>query len=158
MDKKDLQLFLIDSNKAGYASGENKRWLKEPDKSTTILFKKGLFQSHDNYFGGEPYGGRIVVFFDGKPIWMMVYYGWLEKGTSAESVYAVLRNALMRMPEDYPFRGPSEFREGEFVYLNSWEGELGRFHGDEKIICNGELLYKGKYAGGYVDQAVQGGR
>ncbi len=33
---------------------------------------------HDNYFGGEPYGGRSVAFHQGKPVWIAVYYGWVE--------------------------------------------------------------------------------
>jgi hypothetical protein len=52
---KDLKQFLLDSNKAGYAGGEEKKWIKETDGSTTIPFLKGLFKSHDNFFGGVPY-------------------------------------------------------------------------------------------------------
>lgn len=62
MDKESLRQFLIDSNKAGYAGGEEKKWIKESDGSTTIPFEKEDFRSHDNFFGGEPYGGRIIVF------------------------------------------------------------------------------------------------
>jgi len=152
MNKEGLRLFLIDSNKAGYASGDAKKWLKESDGSTTILFEKGLWKSHDNFFGGEPYGGRIIVFYEGNPFWMMVYYGWVEKGANIKSVYGILRNALLRMPEDYPFRGPREYREGEFIYTNSWQGELERFSGEENITCKSELPYKANYMGGYVDQ------
>lgn len=35
---------------------------------------------NDNFFGGEPYGGREVVFYEEKPVWMMVYYGWVAEG------------------------------------------------------------------------------
>src|SRR3989344_4499971 len=104
MKISDLKQFLIDSNKAGYAGGEEKKWIKEPDGSTTIPFEKGGFRSHDNFFGGEPYGGRTIVFYDGKPYWVMVYYGWVKEGVEANPVYGVLRNVLMQMPEDNPFR------------------------------------------------------
>src|SRR3990167_2900783 len=102
MDKGSLKRFLIASNKAGYAGGEEKKWVKEKDGSTTIPFKLGDWESHDNFFGGEPYGGRTVVSYKGKPVWIMVYYEWIAEGVQTDPVYKILRGALMRMPEDTP--------------------------------------------------------
>ncbi len=152
MDKNLLRQFLIDSNNAGYAGGERKAWIKESDGSTTIPFEKGEWRSSDNFFGGEPYGGRTIVFYQNKPVWLMVYYGWVEGGVEADPVYKVLRNALMRMPEDAPFRGPKEYEEGDFLYLNSWDGDVERFSGEEKITQDGKLVYKANYMGGSVDK------
>lgn len=95
MNLEELRQFLIDSNAAGYAGGEEKKWIKEPDGSTTIPFEKGDFKCHDNFFGGEPYGGRDIVFYKNKPVWIMVYYGWVsEECKSADPVYTILRKAL----------------------------------------------------------------
>lgn len=152
MNKEALRQFLIDANKAGYAGGEEKKWIKELDGSTTIPFEKGSWKSHDNFFGGEPYGGRTIVFYEGKPYWTMVYYGWVAEGVESNPVYGVLRNALMQMPEDYPFRGPNEYKEGEFTYINSWKGKVERFSGEEQITQSGKLIYKANYLGGFVDQ------
>lgn len=152
MNKEALRQFLIDSNNAGYAGGEEKKWTKEPDGSTTIPFEKGSWRSHDNFFGGEPYGGRTVVFCEGKPYWMMVYYGFVEEGIETNPIYGVLRNALKQMPEDYPYRGPKEYREGEFTYTNNWDGEVNRFSGEERITRGEKLIYKANYIGGLVDQ------
>ncbi|MCL5409858.1 MAG: DUF5680 domain-containing protein [Patescibacteria group bacterium] len=152
MNKELLRQFLVDSNKAGYAGGEAKKWIKEADGSTTIPFEKGDFRSHDNFFGGEPYGGRVVVFHNDKAVWMMVYYGWVAEGVATDPVYGVLRNALMQMPEDAPFRGPKEFKDGEFVYSNSWDGDVERYSGKEQITQSGKLIYKADYRGGLVDQ------
>jgi len=149
---KNLKQFLIDSNKAGYAGGKEKQWIKENDRSTTIPFKKGGWKSHDNFFGGEPYGGRTVVFYDNKPFWIMVYYGWVEKEVEINSVYKVLRNALRQMPEDYPFRGPKGYKNNKYVYNNSWKGNVESFSGEEKIKKNGKLIYKANYLGGLIDQ------
>lgn len=135
-----------------YAGGEEKKWIKERDGSTTIYFEKGDWKSHDNYFGGEPYGGRAVVFQNDKPIWVMVYYGWAVKNIETDLVYEILRNALMRMPEDYPFLGPKEYSEGEYVYVNSWKGDVQRFFGEEKIIQGERMIYKANYIGGLVDE------
>lgn len=152
MNKEILRQFLIDSNKAGYAGGEEKKWIKEPDGSTTIPFSKGEWRSHDNFFGGEPYGGRVVVFHQEKPAWIMVYYGWVAEGAPTDPIYAILRNALMRMPEEAPFRGPKEFQEGEYTYKNEWTGDVERYSGEEQITQGDKLVYKANYMGGLVDQ------
>jgi len=152
MDKERLREFLVASNKAGYAGGNSKRWIKEPDGSTTIPFEQGEWKSHDNFFGGEPYGGRTIVFHNGKPEWMMVYYGWVVEHADADQVYEVLRNSLKQMPEDYPYRGPERYEEGQFVYSNQWTGELERFSGEERIIQGEKLLYQANYIGGEVDK------
>lgn len=152
MNKETLRQFIIETNKAGYAGGEEKKWIKEPDGSTTIPFEKGKWKSHDNFFGGEPYGGRTIVFHNDKPVWIMVYYGWISGDTAVDPIYAILRNALMKMPEEYPYRGPKEYGEGGYSYTNSWRGELEQFSGEEKIIQGGKLIYKANYLGGIVDQ------
>jgi hypothetical protein len=152
MNLNNLKQFLIESNNAGYASGESKKLVKESDGSTTIPFKKGPWKSHDNFFGGEPYGGRTVVFFKNKPVWLMAYYGWITEGVENASVYKTLQGALKQMPPNYPYRGPKEFKENEFVYINSRTGEIDRFSGEEQITQNGKLVYKANYFGGLVDQ------
>lgn len=152
MNKESLKQFLMDSNSAGYAGGEEKKWIKEPDGSTTIPFEKDLWKSHDNFFGGEPYGGRTIVFYEGKPYWIMVYYGRVEEKIDNDLVYKILRNALKQMPSSYPFRGPKEFIEGEYVYTNFWKGEVDDFSGEEQITQAGKLVYKANYLGGLVDQ------
>ncbi len=152
MDAELLRQFLIDSNKAGYAGGEEKKWIKEDNGSTTIPFEKGNWKSHDNFFGGEPYGGRTVVSYKNKPMWIMVYYGLVIESVEVKQVYEVLKQALMNMPEDYPYRGPKEYKNNDFIYKNFWTGELDNFSGEEKIYKNEKLIYKANYIGGFVDQ------
>ncbi|OQA93087.1 MAG: hypothetical protein BWY24_00728 [Microgenomates group bacterium ADurb.Bin219] len=152
MNKEALRQFLVDSNKAGYAGGEEKKWIKEPNGSTTIPFEKGEWRSDDNFYGGEPYGGRIVVFYKDKPHWMMVYYGWVTEDVETNIVYGILRGALMKMPDDAPFRGPREYKEGKFTYTNKWIGDVEQYSGEEQITQGGNLIYKANYMGGLVDQ------
>lgn len=149
---EELKQFLLESNRAGYAGGEERGWVKEVDGSTTIVFESGDWRSDDNFFGGEPYGGRTVVFKEGKPYWMMVYYGWVIEGETSDQVYSFLRNALRQMPGDFPYRGPKKHKEGDYSYLNYWDGEVDRFSGEEKIFQGDRLIYKANYLGGLVDQ------
>lgn len=151
-----LQEFLIKANQHGYASGEAGSSKKEKDSSTTIEFSSGDWRMHDNFFGGEPYGGRLVVFHKNKPHWIMVYYGYVAKtATNIAEVYAFLQNALKRMPPDAPFRGPKKFVEGDFVYKNSWKGDLESYSGVEVISQKKREVYKAWYMGGLVDQRAE---
>jgi hypothetical protein len=152
MHIKSLQQFLYDSNQAGYAGGQEKQWVKEKDGSTTIPFAMGDWRSHDNFFGGEPYGGRIIVFHKNNPVWMMVYYGQVAEGVEPNTVYEVLRSALIKMPKEAPFRGPSRHQEKGFIYQNTWQGDVERYSGEEKITHNGQVIYQASYMGGLVDQ------
>lgn len=154
MDVTDLKTFLLHANAAGYATGKEKAWTKELDGSTTIVYKEGAWKSHDNFFGGEPYGGRVVVFHDGKPYWIMVYYGRVMEKVNPDTVYKVLRNALKRMPKDHPYRGPKRYEEGASVYTNTWTGTLKNFSGKEMITQDEKTAYEATYIGGLVDQRV----
>ena len=109
---------------------------------------------HDNYFGGEPFGGREVVFLQNEPIYIMTYYGLVDESVSNfEAVYKILQKALSLIPEDYPFRGPSEYSEDGLTYKNSYTGEIDNFFGEEIISsAEGKEIYKAKYIGGFVNQ------
>lgn len=154
VDLKELCRFLVKAKKSTYAAGEAAVKTIEPDKSTTLIFEDGDWKYHDNYFGGEPYGGREVVFFQSSPVYIMVYYGWVIEGvTDIQAVYKTLQGALSLIPEDKPFRGPKEYSQDGFRYGNVFEGEIGNFFGEEIIKAeNGEEIYKAKYIGGLVDQ------
>ena len=150
----ELKDFLVKAKKSTYAAGDNSPKTVEKDNSTTLIFEDGDWKYHDNYFGGEPYGGREVVFFQNKPIYMMVYYGWVDESVNdLNQAYKVLQGALSLIPEDKPFRGPSKHEQDGFTYTNISEGEIDNFSGEEIIIDeNKKGIYKAKYIGGLIDQ------
>ncbi len=152
MNTKQLCTFLLKANQAGYASGNSKKWIKEKDKSTTIVFKSGDWSMHDNFFGGEPYGGREMVFYKNRPFWIMVYYGWVKKGINPKEIYPFLQKALARMPKNAPYRGPKSLVEKPFRYTNQWKGTVDSFSGQESIYKNKTHVYRANYMGGVVDQ------
>jgi len=150
----DLSRFLLYCGREGYASVGDNGTTKESDGSTTILIKQGEFTFHDNYFGGEPYGGREVVFYQNKTVWMMVYYGLvLDLKADMKPVYGFLRKALAAVPDEAPFRGPNKLISGDLTYTNRWQGEVTRFSGEEFIAKGGQVIYQANYLGGFVDQA-----
>ena len=154
IDKQQLCKFLVEAKKATYAAGETAKKIVEADKSTTLIFEDGDFKHHDNYFGGEPFGGREVVFLQNNPIYIMTYYGLVDEFVANfEPVYKVLQKALSLIPEDYPFRGPKKYVDGDFIYKNTFTGEIDNFFGEETISSSqGKEIYKAKYIGGFVCQ------
>lgn len=152
MDYSKLQEFILKASRATYASGDPSIKEKESDGSTTLRFSDGEFSYHDNYFGGEPYGGREVVFQNGKPIWMMVYYGYVVEHTDTKIIYPFLMKSLSTATLDMPYRGPNLFEESDLRYVNSLSGDIEKFSGVEKIYQGEDCVYEASYMGGLVDQ------
>ncbi|MBT3816715.1 MAG: hypothetical protein HOG08_00015 [Candidatus Magasanikbacteria bacterium] len=151
-DKKELCKFLVKAKKSTYAAGDSAQKIINDDKSTTLIFKNGDWKYHDNYFGGEPYGGREVVFFKGEPIYIMTYYGQVDDSVSdINKVYGILMDALKLISADNPYRGPKKYNSGNLSYENNSTGEIDNFFGEESITENGKEIYKAKYMGGFVD-------
>jgi hypothetical protein len=151
MDETALLGFLLEASRRGYAAGRSAVKTREADHSTTIVLEQGEWRFHDNYFGGEPYGGREVVFLRGQPVWMAVYYGQVQ-GATVDAVYSFLQRALRDAPADFPVRGPEALTEGRFSYRNVHEGGVASFSGQETIQADGRLVYAAHYAGGLVDR------
>ena len=152
MELSELKKFLALANKTGYASGNRKSLTKEKNHSTSISFKSDVWEFYDNYFGGEPYGGREVIFYKGQPVWMMVYYGSVDNSIKPEKIYPFLQKALGLFPKDYPYRGPAVFEEDGYIYKNNWSGEIDNFSGKETIINDNKEIYSASYIGGFIDQ------
>ncbi len=151
VDHVALKNFIFEDSRATYASGDDSLKKKQSDGSTSIEFESGAYKYHDNYFGGEPYGGREVVFLDDKPLWMMVYYGLVHDGANKE-VYCFLMEALSNTTIDMPYRGPAWYEKGEWKYENKLTGDVSHFSGTEKIFRGGQCIYEASYIGGFVDQ------
>lgn len=151
-NKKDLCKFLVEAKKSTYAAWNSATKIINDDKSTTIVFESDNWKYHDNYFWGEPYGGREVVFFKDAPVYIMTYYGNVNSSVSdINVVYGVLMDALKLIPEDKPYRGPEKFNKGNLSYKNSFTGEIDNFFGEESIFENGKEIYNAKYIWGFVD-------
>lgn len=148
----DLKRFIFAASRATYASGDESIKVKQPDGSTTIEYRDDEWSFHDNYFGGEPYGGREVVFYQGKAVWMMVYYGFVHSETDNAEVYGVLMEALRNTTKDAPYRGPAVFERENWRYENTTDGEAENFSGTEKIYRDGVCVYEASYRGGLIDR------
>ncbi len=149
-----LRKFLVEANKAGYAAGDAAKVVDGADGSHPITYESadGRWKYHDEYYGGEPYGGREVVFLDGKGVWMMVYYGWVVPEAATKAVYKFLQEALRAETNDEPYRGPRLYESSGARYVNSYIGTPDNFKGEEEIVHLGKKIYFAWYGGGLINQ------
>jgi hypothetical protein len=152
MELDKVKVFLVHANKSGYGN-ESVKPIEKTDGSKTITFSDGEWDFHDSYFGGEPFGGREVIFYQKKPMWMMTYYGGVfDPSINFHDVYKILRQALLNFPEEMPVRGPEKIELEDWVYTNKIDGDFADFSGVEEISFKGKAVYRTRYQGGEVDK------
>jgi len=146
---EELALFVVKAKRNTYAGrGEGQR---QSDDSKNLQYVEGDYVYRDRYFGSERFGGEEVVWFKEKPVWLMNYYGGIEKNiVDSERVFAFLRKALLQVSSDRPFRGPRAHKEGDFEYTDSSSGDITCFHGKEEIKYCAETIYRLTYSGGAI--------
>ncbi len=153
-DSVEFREFLDFVGKSGYADSKAPITQLE-DGSHNLVLENNGFRFHDNWFGGEPYGGREVISKDGKVFWMMVYYGEIKQdaGTPAEVYGITLKEALRQPDTELPVRGPKVFKASNgCTYSFEWTGNLDRFTGEEMIKDpKGKVVYTAEMSGGLVD-------
>ncbi len=147
----NLNKFLVKAKINTYASnGEGGEKILS-DKSKELIFKEKDLTYRDRYFGSKNFIGEEIVFKKEKPIWGMNYYGEVFiNETSNKEIYNFLKQALRRVKENKPFRGPSSFKDNSFEYINKTKGSLEGFFGEEKIYYKNKLVYKLTYHGGTI--------
>jgi hypothetical protein len=147
----ELDEFLIKAKTGTYASNGEASEQRLPDGSLELTYCEGEFSYRDRYFGFDPFSGQEIVFKEGKAIWSMNYYGrTVDKKFPAEEIYAFLQKALRQVTLVRPFRGPSIFAEGDFMYNDESSGTLENFSGAERILSNRHKVYTLKYHGGTI--------
>ncbi|EPZ42582.1 MULTISPECIES: DUF5680 domain-containing protein [Alicyclobacillus] len=153
-DKKDFLGFLIESKKATYASqGGDPSVTPLIDGSRQLEYRSGDFLYRDIYFGMSYFVGQETIYYKTHPVWSMSYGGGVDKKFDIKCVreiYSFLRKAMREITSNNPYRGPKKFIEGDLVYTDTNEGDIGWFRGDEKIIRSGEEVYSLSYSGGFL--------
>tara|TARA_Y100000310_G_scaffold345313_1_gene463660 strand:+ start:2469 stop:2861 length:393 start_codon:yes stop_codon:yes gene_type:complete len=128
-----LAEFLVKAKKATYASGK------------TLTYKDNQYSYKDTYYGSNPFGGQEIVSKD-KPIWIMNYWG----KTTNPKIYKILKQALLQVTKDLPFRGPRQLTIGPYLYKNEVKGSITSFHGKETIEKDNKIIYTCFYHGGEI--------
>lgn len=146
-----LSRFLSEANKNTYA-GDGEKINSSRLGSYDLEFKNGDWIYHDTYFGNETFMGEEIVYFKEIPVWGANYYGGiLDSSFSSEEVYGFLKKALLENSLNLILvRGPENFKENDFEYKNSIQGNLENFMGKEEIYISGKKAYEAVYHGGLI--------
>ncbi len=78
----------------------------------------------------------------------------MPSGTDPKSIYSYLKEAMLLISEEYPFRGPERLQNQNFRYENQQHGSLDRFYGFERIYENNENVYVLYYHGGKIKKTL----
>ncbi len=149
MFNQEFISFLIRAKQATYASG------RAPDASSLpnshdLHYIEGEYTYIDTYLGGFHFAGEEAVWLQAKPVWGMNYYGKMLVETIPDGFGEFLKEALLHVPADRPYRGPVDYTAGDFVYRCKVEGEMERFIGEEEILLNGKRVYWLAFHGGEI--------
>ena len=146
MDKKLVE-FIIKAKQATYA-GKGAETTSSRVKSHDLIYKDGDYMYYDTYLGGEKFAGEEALWIKGKPYWSMNYIGRVI-GDSFSGDF--LKEALLLVPEDKPFRGPKDYSNGDYHYHCDIDGDFEWFQGKEVISYKGKEIYECVFHGGLVE-------
>jgi hypothetical protein len=152
-----LPAFLVEAKRRTYAGLDDDATVATPllAGSKQLEHRAPPYAYRDIYFGMRFFAGQETVSRDDRVIWSMSYSG----GARAEiadrhtflAIYKFLRQALLGVSVEEPFRGPRLFEQADMIYRNEAEGGLDRFHGIETIARHdGATLYELRYSGGLL--------
>ncbi|MDD5528068.1 MAG: DUF5680 domain-containing protein [Patescibacteria group bacterium] len=148
---KNLKKFLVKAKKNTYASNGEFGEKRLADGAKELTFKRGNFFYRDRYYGSNKFIGQEVVFYDKKSIWAMNYSGRCFKSDiSVKEIYVFLKKCLKKVSVKNIFRGPENYKLGDFKYKNKSSGNVDDFFGEEIIYFKNKKVYELKYHGGLV--------
>jgi len=146
MDKKIIE-FLINAKKATYAGKGAESQASRPN-SHDLQYSEGHLKYIDTYLGGSKFAGEEALWKDGTPFWAMNYIG---RVIADEFSGDFLKEALLLVPNEYPYRGPLKYEKGDYSYSCSVKGDFHWFYGYEEIAFCNQKVYECAFHGGDID-------
>ncbi len=154
MDNKfleNLNTFIVRAKAATYVGNGQPAPSSRPG-SHDLKFSEADWAYLDSYFGGRDFIGEEVVYFQGKPVWAMNYYGRILRPDLITPVQAgqVIKASLSKMYLEGRFLGGFKYEHEGFTYTDASEGTETSFRGREFIPLEGETAYELFYHGGLI--------
>ena len=143
---KELVDFLIKAKQATYA-GKGAETASSRVRSHDLIYREGDNMYYDTYLGGDKFAGEEALWISEVPFWSMNYAG---RVTGDNFSGDFLKEALLRVPEEKPFRGPDEYTDGDYTYKCDIDGGFEWFQGYETISYKGALIYECYFHGGLI--------
>ena len=150
---EQLNTFIVRAKAATYVGGGAKSLSYRPG-SHDLQFHEGAFSYLDSYFGSTDFLGQEVVYYEGKPVWVMNYYGRILEPSLITAVEAgqIIQESLSRMYEEGRFLGGFGHSTRNGTYVDRSEGDVTSFTGREWIIRENVKVYELVYHGGLVKE------
>ncbi|MDA9464139.1 DUF5680 domain-containing protein [Bradyrhizobium sp. CCBAU 53415] len=153
----DLAAFLVEAKRRTYAGLDDDATVATPllSGSKQLEHRAPPYAYRDIYFGMGYFVGQETVSRDDRVVWSMSYSGGVREEIRDRdtflAIYKFLRQALLGVQVEEPYRGPRLFDQAGMIYRNEIDGALDRFHGVETIARqDGTLLYELRYGGGML--------
>ena len=144
---KEVIAFLIRAKKATYAGKGSEANSSRPN-SHDLQYIEGPLKYIDTYLGGNKFAGEEALWKDDIPFWSMNYAGRvISDGFSGD----FLKEALLLVREDYPFRGPLQYANGNYSYSCGIKGDFHWFEGYEEIRLDNKKIYECVFHGGDIE-------
>ncbi len=144
--EKRLIDFLIRAKQKTYA-GKGAETNPTRPGSHDLVWREDDLMYYDTYLGGERFAGEEALWISGKPCWSMNYAGRVT-GTPFSGDF--LKEALLHVPADQPYRGPETYQNGAYLYTMEVEGSFEWFRGRETILYQGREIYECFFHGGTI--------
>lgn len=145
----EMIAFLLEAKRKTYAADGPHAPSSRP-ASVDLVYQNGDFYYLDSYLGGFRFLGEEAVWHKGQPLWGMNYYGWMAVAEIPAGFGEFLKQALLEVPAEAPYRGPSYFTAGEFEYYCQSQGSPESFEGRETIEQAGVPVYELVFHGGAI--------
>ena len=143
---EELAAFLCKAKKLTYA-GHGAETTPSRPNSHDLMYSENEYTYIDTYLGGECFSGEEAVWKGEVPVYAMNYSG-RSMGTDFNGDF--LKDALLLVKEDYPFRGPYVYNAGDYSYHCIVNGDTDWFQGYEEIFCKGSKVFECYFHGGRV--------
>ena len=144
---KNVIDFLVKAKRATFAGNGVKMESSRPN-SKDLQYKEGSLKYIDTYLGGANFAGEEALWEGDNPFWAMNYIGRVLSGDL--SVFKFLTEALLLVPEEYPYRGPLQYTNGDYSYICTVGGDFHWFSGREEIFYKNAKVYELVFHGGDV--------
>ncbi len=138
--------FLCKAKRECYAGEENMVASTRP-QSYDYRYSEGDYTYLDSYFGGEKFAGEEVLYVRNLPVYAMNYCGHVLGDNFSVDF---LKEALLLVPEEYPFRGPLVYNNGDYSYHCFIHGDMDWFQGYEEIFLLQKKIYECHFHGGMI--------
>lgn len=138
--------FLVTAKKHTYANKEG-QCVSSRLNSHDYRYQEGEYLYLDTFLGSEIFSGEEAVWYQEQPIYSMNYCGRvLDEGFSSN----FLKEALLEIPTEMPFRGPKWYQQGDYLYQCKTSGTIEWFQGYEEIQYRDIKVYECYYHGGLL--------